>query len=387
MSAMLSHKQQFSIREGVSYLDTAAEGLPPLDGEAALAAYWREKSKGTPGRARLYQEQRELEAAAARLLNTAVQNITLLSHSSEALNLLANSIDWKPGDEVLICDLEFPSNVVVWLRLQRLGVKLVVIPSSHGVIELSDWTARLSSRTRLVSVSQVSYKSGTQIPYMSALAEAAHSAGALFCVDATQALGRVPVSVVGVDYLVASSYKWLLGTHGLAVVYESPELRERIPAATAGWFSEAKLFHSARFEASTSKSTAARLQAGMPNFPAIFALRAGLECLLKVGVERIDQELRPLIAALRSGLEEQGLALLTPAAATHASGIVSFSCGEGEALAASLAEKGVIVWGGDGRVRISLHLYNDGEDVQRCLAAVRACTAGMKTYALLQSGS
>ena len=94
----------------------------------------------------------------------------------------------------------------------------------------------------MVSVSQVSYKTGTQIPFMSELAEEAHGVGAIFCVDATQALGRVPVSVKGVDYLVASSYKWLLGTHGLAVVYMSPEMRERRHPGTVGWYSVDSLF-------------------------------------------------------------------------------------------------------------------------------------------------
>ena len=69
---------------------------------------------------------------------------------------------------------------------------------------------------------------GTQVPFLPALAEEAHRAGALLCVDATQALGRVPVSVKGVDYLVASSYKWLLGSHGLGCGYMSPEIRERL---------------------------------------------------------------------------------------------------------------------------------------------------------------
>lgn len=372
---MLIDKKHFPIPAGISYLDTAAEGIPPLATEAALTAYWNAKRRGSPGRARLFEEHKEVEAAAARLLQTDPDNVVLLANSSEALNLLANSIDWQAGDEVLISDLEFPSNVVVWLQLKRRGVKVAVIPAVDGAIELEDWTARLSPRTRIVSVSQVSYKTGTQIPYMDALAAAAHSAGALFCLDATQALGRVPVSVQSVDYLVASSYKWLLGTHGLGVVYLSPELRARFTPSTAGWYSAEKVFHPQRFETYTPKSSAGQLQAGMPNFPAIFALRPGIECLLAVGVERLDRELRSLVATLRNGLAEQGHALLTPAGPRFASGIVSFAWEQPEQLAAQLAEQGVIVWGGDGRIRMAIHLYNDEEDVARCLAAIRSLTA------------
>jgi selenocysteine lyase/cysteine desulfurase len=364
------NKQLFPMASQVCYLDTAAEGLPPASTEAAMLAYLREKSRGTPGRVRLYEQHVETCEAAANLLRTAADNIALLANSSEALNLLANSIDWQPGDEVLISDLEFPSNVVVWLRLRNLGVRLVVIPSRDGIVRLEDWRSRLSSRTRVVSVSQVSYKTGTQLPYLSSLAEEAHSAGALFCVDATQALGRVPVSVQGVDYLVASSYKWLLGTHGLGVVYVAPELLERLHIATAGWYSVESVFHRRRFETFTPRRSAGRLQAGMPDFAAMFALNAGIDYLLSLGVERLDSTLRPLVRRLHEGLGEREIDLLTPAAPEFASGIVSFACEDPEQKAAWLAGQDIIVWGGDGRIRVSLHVYNDMDDVARCLEAI-----------------
>jgi selenocysteine lyase/cysteine desulfurase len=366
----VTNKHLFPLASQVCYLDTAAEGLPPASCEAALLSYWKEKSRGTPGRVRLYEKHLETCEVAATLLGTSADNIALLANSSEALNLLANSIDWQAGDEVLISDLEFPSNVVVWLRLKDLGVRLVVIPSRDGSIRLKDWTSRISRHTRIVSVSQVSYKTGTQLPYLSALGGEAHRAGALLCVDATQALGRVPVSVQGVDYLVASSYKWLLGTHGLGLVYMAPDLRERVRLGTAGWYSIESVFHPHRFESFTPRRCAGQLQAGMPNFPAMFALKAGIDHLLSVGVERLDCTLRPLVATLRDGLAEQELDVLTPSAPEFASGIVSFSCDEAEEKAAWLGNRDVVVWGGDGRIRLSLHVYNDMEDVRRCLDTI-----------------
>src|SRR5215208_2515397 len=115
----VTNKDLFPLTSSLCYLDTAAEGLPPRDAQTALAAYWQEKSRGTPGRERLFEKQFETEQTAARLLGTSASNIALLGNSSEALNLLANSIDWKAGDEVLISDLEFPSNVIPWLRFKH----------------------------------------------------------------------------------------------------------------------------------------------------------------------------------------------------------------------------------------------------------------------------
>jgi selenocysteine lyase/cysteine desulfurase len=286
------------------------------------------------------------------------------------LNLLANSMRWEPGDHVLLCDLEFPSNVVSWLRLRQFGVDVEVLPAHGGAVSIGDFVSRLRPRTRLVTVSQVSYKTGTRLPFVPELAAAAHRVGALLCLDATQALGRVPVAVEGVDYLVASSYKWLLGTHGLAVTYCAPALRDQMEPASTGWYSLDSPFRPDRFTDYRLKPHAAALQAGMPNFPAIYALRAGIDYLLAADVARIEEMLRPLVADLREGLAQQGLDLLTPADPVYASGIVSFSHPRPEALGAALEERGVIVWAGDGRVRASVHLYNSRDDIQRLLGTL-----------------
>lgn len=366
----LISKANFPRSREVAYLDTAAEGLPPQGTQEALARYYQAKATGTPGRRRLFAEESEIRQLAARLLGTTGDRVALLSNASEGLNQLAASIAWQPGDEVLIDDLEFPSNVVVWLPLRDRGVVVRVVSSRDGVLRLEDFTTRIGPRTRVVSVSQVSYKTGTQLPFLPELSRETHRAGAVFCVDATQALGRVPVGVSGVDYLVASSYKWLLGVHGLGIVYLSPELEERLKPAAVGWYSIRDLFTPERFETFSYKSGAARLAVGMPNFPSMYALREGVEYLLAIGVERIESALRPLVRKLRSGLEERGVALLAPAGPEYASGIVSFAQVDAENIGAKLEREGVIVWAGDGRLRMSVHLYNDESDIDRLFSAL-----------------
>src|SRR5262249_33351764 len=156
-------------------------------------------------RRHLYREEEVARFAVAQLLGGKAENVALVSSASEALNVLANSIEWKPGDEVVISDLEFPSGVLAWLRLRRLGVRVRVLPSRKGCLALESFLHAITEKTRVVCVSQVSYKTGTRIPFLPELSNAAHAAGALFVVDATQALGRLPVAIDGVDFLVASS--------------------------------------------------------------------------------------------------------------------------------------------------------------------------------------
>jgi selenocysteine lyase/cysteine desulfurase len=365
----------------VAYLDTAAEGLPLPEGETALAAYFADKSVGSPGRRHFYGEEERTRSAVGRLLGTNLENVALVSCASDALNVLANSIDWKPEDEVLVSDLEFPSGVLAWLRLRERGVTIRVLPSERGRISMESFQDAIGEKTRVVCVSHVSYKTGTRIPFMRELSCAAHAVGALFVVDATQSLGRLPVVVDGIDFLVASSYKWLLGVHGLGVAYMSPSVRDRLVPGALGWYSISGVFTPDRLAQYALKLGAGWMMTGMPAFPSIYVLRRSVEFLLEVGVDRIDAELRPLVTALRQGIEELGFDLLTPPDPVYASAIVSFSHPDCERIAAALEQRNVIVWAGNGRVRASIHLYNDRSDIERYLQELAAyrqkalCTA------------
>ncbi len=370
-----SYKHLFPRASQVAYLDTAAEGLPAPGTEEALAEYHRDKSSGTPGRRRLFAVEQECRESLARLLGSTVDDVTLVSNATEALAILANSLPLRAGDEIVINDLEFPSNVLAWLRLREAGVRVRVVESAHGVIPLDAFAAAINDRTRLVTVSQVSYKSGTQYPYLAQLAEVAHRAGAVFCVDATQALGRVPVPLEGVDYLVASTYKWLLGVHGLGVLYCAPELRARLTPSSLGWYSVAGVFGPDRFQAYTLKADASRFTGGMPNFPSIYALKKSVDFLLSADVAACDARLKPVVAKLRRGISGLGFNLLTPEDPALASGIVAFSHPKPEEFGTALEQEGVITWCGDGRVRASAHLYNDESDIDRYLATLGSLVA------------
>jgi len=370
------YKNLFPTAQQMTYLDTAAEGLPLPECEGAFSQYCRAKARGTPGRREFHAVEAETLDLVARLLGTETANVAFLGCATDALNLLAHSLDWAPGDQLVISDLEFPSNVLPWLRLKQMGVDVEVISGSRGALREEEIVARITSKTRLVSLSQVSYKTGAYLPCVGRIAAAARKVGAVLSIDATQALGRCPVSLEGVDYLMSSSFKWLLGPHGLGIVYIAPEFRPRFKAANVGWYSVKDLFSPHRFESYELKNGAACVAAGMPNFPSIYGLRQALQFLLQVGVERIDQELRPVVARLRQGLCELGVELLTPAGAEVASGIVAFAHPRAVEIGAALEREGVIVWAGDGRVRASLHVYNDMSDVDRYLKILAPILAG-----------
>lgn len=367
---MPDRRIQFPFSTEVAYLDTAAEGLPPIAAQQAAAGYLKSKSHGSTGRPDFYAAEKRATEAATRLLGAAPGSVALLSSATEALNLFANSLDWREGDEVIITDLEFPSNVFPWLRLRDRGVKLIVVPSQDGILSLSDLTSRFSPRTRVVSISLVSYVTGTRIPFLGELGAAAHRAGALLCVDATQGLGRVPFSLDNIDFLASSSYKWLLGIHGAGITYLGPQLIDSFQPSSVGWYGASTIFTPHRFESVELKSGAARLLSGMPNFAAQAALEQGICHLLSHGVAGLYENLRPLVRDLRNAVQRAGFHLLTPADEAYASGIVSFACDDPSAARQALEGAGVIVWAGDRRVRASVHVYNDEGDIKRLADAL-----------------
>jgi len=375
----MTFKTLFPRAMELAYLDSAAEGLPAPGCAEAFVQYCRDKEQGTPGRRFFHQAEAEVLELVAQLLRTEKENVACVASASDALTILATSLSWNPGDEVIVSNIEFPSNLIPWFALEARGVRVIVVPAENGALTWEKVATYISPRTRLVSLSLVSYKTGAYLTGVPALSAEVKRVGAYLCIDATQALGRCPVSLEGVDYLMASSFKWLMGPHGLGIVYLSAELREHLRPASLGWYSVVNPFAPDPSRGYFLKHGAACLPAGMPNFPSLYALRDSLRFLMRLKVEEIFEQLRPLVERLRSGCEYLGCDMLTPADPGKASGIVAFRHPESEAIGAALQREGVIVWGGDGRVRASVHLYNDLEDVERCLTALASTLNGSKS--------
>ena len=363
-------KQDFPALEDRVYLNTGAEGIPAPGSRKAIEAYLEAKNRGAEGRPELYRQDRRCKKLLGKFLGVSQDEIAVLGNASEGLNRLCGSFDWKVGDEVVIDDLEFPSNVLPWILLREKGVRVHVLESDNWCLNPDRFAAQINERTKLVSVSHVSYMSGTRLDIHS-IGKLAHSVGSLFCVDATQSLGRITIPMDEVDYLVASTYKWMLAPHGGGIVYCKAGLLDRLNCRAVGSWSVKDIFTPDRFQKVELKSTAARLELGMPNFPILYPLGNALCYLLQADVAQFDKELQPTCDFLLEELGQMSLKLMTPSSAGLRAGIISFEHSDCERIARKLAENRVYVWGGDGRVRLSIHLYNDLEDARKLLARLR----------------
>ena len=174
------------------------------------------------------------------------------------------------------------------------------------------------------------------------------------------------------DFVVSSCYKWLLATHGVGVFAYDPSRVGELAPATLGWHSVGRRLGSSDPLAMPLREDAARLEAGNPSLLPLFVLDNALARTEALDPAAIERHAQALGAALIGGLLERGRKVITPEAPAERAGNVCFLEDDGAALASRLAARGVLVWGGDGRIRVSAHLYNDAADVQAFFAALDA---------------
>jgi cysteine desulfurase / selenocysteine lyase len=348
------------------YLNTAAEGLFMRSHHGALQRYAEGKQRGSLCRDEHAAVERRARELSAQAMAARAQDVAFLASTARGLDAAIKSIAWRSGDNIVLPDSEFPTTVLAAARLSQLGVERRIAPSRDGRIDLEDLRVQVDRRTRLVVASLVSYKTGHKID-LAAWAEIAHASGAMLFVDAVQALGTVEVDATRADFLCGATYKWLLAQHGLAILYINPSLCHHIAPPYAGYRAVKNLFPADpdRYEFFPD---ARRFEEGMPNFHALYVLNNALEFLLSIGVDRIAAHNEALAAKLMNGLLAAGIKPLTSTESQSRASIVSFETAEPERIAAELARRGVHVWGRDGRLRISPHLYNDEHDIEAVLA-------------------
>jgi selenocysteine lyase/cysteine desulfurase len=369
-----NRRRDFPSLEGVTYLNTAAEGIPPLAVGEALAQYFRDKQRGMEGRDAHFAELLAAKTLVAEFYGLTAEEIAICSCSSEAFNLAALALRLRDGDEVVINDLDFPAGATPWLQADcPATVKLW--RAREGALRVEDLVPLLSSKTRLVTTSLVSFFNGFRLPLAPVAEAVRRNSPALFAVDVTQALGRIPLDLRDVDLIVSSTHKWILASHGggLVGVPKARAAEWQVPAG--GWYHLQDAFGPERFEKAVSQHGAAGFAVGMPNFPAIYAIRAGLAYLRDVGVEAIDKVTRPLVLDCLERIARLPVELLTPRDPECVAGIIAFRHPQAEALHGRLRKKNIHVMHHAGRLRIALHGYNTRADVDLLLSEL---TQGLK---------
>ena len=309
--------------------------------------------------------------------NATSDEVTFAGSTSHALGIVATSIDWKPGDNCVIADGDFPANVVTWLNLQhKYGVQVRRIPRRADFsIALEDLEPLVDERTRIVSLSSCNFLSGCPID-TNQIGKYLHSRGVLFCVDAIQTLGAIPLDISHVDFVCADAHKWMLGPCGVAVLWVRQQVLEELRPAMLGWLAAPNVENF--FAYSTDPlPTAERFSPGERNYTGIAGLNAALEMFQSFGHENIAQRVSGLRNYAAQNAVEVGLQVLWMPDERR-SGTVSFRAHSDEAtisLHQKLDESFSISLRNDPEgtkwLRLGPHLMNWREDIDALFEQAR----------------
>jgi len=341
---------------------------------AAISRFMHDKSAGMPGRTRMFATVERLKRRLANLLGADPQDIALLASASEGLFVAARGIDWRVGDNVVVALSEYPSVLHAWRAIPGVEVRAV---GRAPVASIDEIRAAVDARTRLIAASHVNYLTGARFD-LGDLRSIADSAGARLVVDASHALGVVPVDGSCCDAVVSCAYKWMLGTHGVGLFYVNNRRWPDLAPPWIGWHSIEPEPDWRRRDSPTIKSSVERFEIGNPSFISAYVLENGLAALMTAGIPRIEQHVLDLGGTLRGRLVQLGLPVLTPEPAGQRAGNICIATDRAEWLEEQLRARGVLTWGADGRLRLSVHGYNDAADVDRAIAALGSLSPGFR---------
>jgi selenocysteine lyase/cysteine desulfurase len=304
--------------------------------------------------------------------------IALVSNTTTGINFIAQGFPWRTGDNVVTLANEFPSNVYPWQNLAALGVETRLVEAPGGIVDLNRLEAACDERTRILSISWVGYASGYRIDH-DEVAELCRRKKVLFFLDAIQGLGVYPIDVrrTPVDFLAADGHKWLLGPEGAGVLFIRREHLDLIRPVHVGWNSVQRQYDFAHLDLKL-RPAASRYEGGSTNMVGQIGFAASLALFRELGVSPqeslLAQEVDNIRAHARNELKHCGAEFISPDVAGHNSGILTFNIPGIEP--ATLREKclaaDIVVSCRGGGVRISLHGYNNQEDMARLTDVVRS---------------
>jgi selenocysteine lyase/cysteine desulfurase len=359
-------KSDFILPEGVTSL--VAGGEPPLlkTHRQAFEEYARDKAQGYAGYWRHWAINEEVRFLVAAMLNLQAGDISLVGSASEGISQVISSIDWHQGDNAVTTSIEYASGRYAFSGLRKIGVDARMIEPRGWQADAEQLVAACDDKTRLVYLSQVSYLTG-QLFDITGLSSELRARGIPLLNDVSHALGVTPVDGQQADFTVCAGYKWLLGTQTGIFAWN----RKRWPTFEPkgiGWRSAVVDEASGRI---VPRQDANRAQVGNSNHLDVYLLRESLKYLRAIGIDRIRQHVLTLGDTLIDALHGLGVEIMTPVPSESRAGNICFVHPDPKKLVDLAAAENILFWGDDGRIRISIHLFNDEVDIEVLIAFLK----------------
>jgi cysteine desulfurase/selenocysteine lyase len=387
-------RAQFPATEQLVYLDVAARGLISRPVRAAVDRYLDHRMAEGADKAALLEQVERTRVRFADFIGAKADEISFSKNVSDGINAFATAVPWQAGDSVVICEaLEHPANIFPWRNLaKQRGIKLKIIAPEHGRIPLDKLVDAIDSRTRVVTLSSVSFSPGFRFPVVEIGAECRRRS-AYLVVDAAQSIGILATDVVAqnIDVMASSMQKGLLGLYGAGFLYMRNEIASELqPAYLSRFGVDLDSSHEAAsgdLEHYKLAKAARRFDVGNHNYIAAVAVERSLEDLQAIGIEAVEEHACRLARRLAIGLENAGLPVFGGASAAERAHMVTIGTDLSDKHDKAddpavtdfhnylLANK-VRATIRRGMLRFSTHIYNNNDDIDTVIDLARTWSVG-----------
>lgn len=363
-----SFRDLFPVTRNLVYFNHAAVGPLSVRAYEAMERHARDQREFGALRWRdWYAEIDRLRESAARLIGATAEEIAILKNTSEGISFVAGGLRWREGDNVITTALEFPSNWTPWKRLESRGVecRVATLPAVEEISTLID------DRTRIVTVSSVAFHNGFTAD-LDAIGALCERRNVLFCVDAIQSVGVMPVDVrrSKIHFLAADGHKWMCGPEGATIFYVAKEQRDELEPLESGW---TNIERRGKFIGCSTDSLpdARRFEAGSLNTNGIHGLRAAIDLLQEIGLETVHARAMSVAKTLADGLRTIGWR-----AELFGAPIIGATPPDVEKSLLwyhrRLEETGIVCAPREGLLRFSPHFYNDQREAERIVDVLKS---------------
>ena len=369
-------RDAFDIHPGAIYVNAASEGpIPKPARQVLLSVLERKSSPFRLGGEEYFQVPLRSRDLCASLVGCRPHEIALTAGTGAGINLAASALPLEPGDEILLLKGDFPALLNPFLHAKRRGVVPIEVVPSGKFPALSDFERAASRRTRILAISHVVQYDGFRHD-LAALGRFCRDRDIWFVVDAAQSAGVLPLRFEKdrIDILAAPGHKWLLGLTGTGFVAIRESVMERMNPPAVGWMG--CLSNAAQFIAIPPFDLALfqggkKFEVGTTPYLQLAAWNESLDLILRVGVETIESHVLSLLAPLWEFLQGSRYKLISSPEASHRSAIVSFTGKFAAKQFKLLHEKNIFAGLRMGAIRISPHLYNTREEMDRIVKTLR----------------
>ena len=366
-------REEFPILAHATYLNACSQGPLSNRVRAAYAEYldgWDENGAEWD---HWVERAEAARAGFARLLHAPPDEIAVTTSVTQGVNgvMSALRVEDGPRRRIVISEYEFPTVGQIAHAQELRGAEVVhVRPEPDGSIPVERFAEAIDQRTALVCCATMSYRTGHRQD-IAAIAELAHSRGALLLADSYQAAGAIDLdpSALGADFVTGGTVKYLLASSGLGFLWVRGSLLPDLQPTQTGWFADVDI-HTMDISDYSPHATARKFDAGTPPVPNIYAGIAGMSIVEETGVQAIEEHVRGLNTQLIDGLHDLGATVVTPSDPAGRGPLVCARSTDPESLVASLAEERILCSSRDANLRVSAHFYNTADDVTVLLDAL-----------------